>query len=131
MQPVQRVYSGTAWEKEAAYCRALRVGPLVFVAGTTAVDETGAVVGPGDVEAQAAFIFQKIDKALGECGASLKDAVRTRMYIVRLSDFDGAVRAHGRALRGVDPVATCVQVGALIHPELLIEIEVDAVVREG
>ncbi|HSP80664.1 MAG TPA: RidA family protein [Myxococcaceae bacterium] len=131
MEQVQRVYSGAAWEKQAAYCRALRVGHLVFVAGTTAVDETGAVVGRGDVEAQAAFIFQKIGRALGECGSSLKDVVRTRMYVIRRSDFTGAVQAHGRVFEGVDPVATCVQVSALIDSELLIEIEVDAIVRSG
>jgi len=124
----QRVYSGTIWEKEVAYCRARRVGQLVFVAGTTAVNEAGEIVGGEDMGAQARFIFGKIEKALLECGAQLRDVVRTRMFVTDLSQFEGVGKAHRAAFSGIDPVATCVQITALVDPRLLIEIEVDAVI---
>lgn len=124
----KHVYSGTTWEKQVAYSRARRVGDHVYVAGTTAVDEGGNVVAPGDVYEQSHFIFRKIARALDECGASLSDVVRTRMFITDIARFQEMARAHREAFEGVDPVATCVEVSALVSPELLIEIEVDAVV---
>jgi enamine deaminase RidA (YjgF/YER057c/UK114 family) len=121
-------YSGTVWEKEVAYSRARRVGDHVYVAGTTAVDEDGHVVGPGDVYEQSRFVFRKIARALDGCGAALSDVVRTRMFITDIERFQEMARAHREAFEGIDPVATCVEVSALVSPELLIEIEVDAVI---
>src|SRR5690349_15237819 len=97
----QNVYSGAPWEKKVAYCRAKRCGALVFVSGTVAVDQDGKVVGEGMYE-QARFVFQKIERALKECGASLKDVVRTRMFVTDLDMFDGVAQAHREAFEGVD-----------------------------
>lgn len=126
----QRVYSGTTWEKHVAYCRARRVGNLVFVAGTTAVDESGAIVAPGDLGRQTSFILRKIEQALKQCNASLRDVVRTRMYVTRIADFEQLANAHREAFQGIDPVATCIEVSALVDPNLVVEIEVDAVVQD-
>ena len=125
----RRVYSGTSWEKDVAYCRARRVGNLVFVAGTTAVDGEGRVVGEGDAGAQADFVLAKIGRALRECGASMSDVVRTRMFVTDVATFPAIGAAHRRAFEGIDPVATLVEVKALVDPRLLVEIEVDAVVQ--
>ena len=111
-----------------AYCRAKRVGEWVVVSGTAAVDEAGATVAPGDVYEQARFVLQKIERALVELGASLRDVVRTRTFMVDIARFDDFARAHKEAFAGVDPVATCVEVTRLVAPELVIEIEVDAIV---
>jgi enamine deaminase RidA (YjgF/YER057c/UK114 family) len=125
----QHVYSGTSWEKQAAYSRARRVGDLVWVAGTTAVDDAGKVVGPGDMAAQTRFIFRKIERALQQCGASLRDVVRTRMFVTRMSEFPAIASVHHEMFGVVDPVATCVEIVSLVDPDLLIEIEVDAIVQ--
>lgn len=125
----QRVYSGRKWEEQVSYCRALRVGNTVFVAGTTAVDANGEVVAPGDVGAQAKFILDKIGRALKECGSSLRDVVRTRMFVTNIEQFDGVAAAHRHAFEEAPPVATCVEVTKLVDPRLVIEIEVDAIVR--
>ena len=125
---VQKVYSGGPFEAKVAYSRATRVGDHVFVAGTTAVGADGVIVGEGDLYAQSRFVFQKIDAALAECGASMRHVVRTRMYVIDITQFDLMARAHQEAFQGIDPVATCVEVRALVRPEMLIEIEVDAVI---
>ncbi|MFL6336285.1 MAG: RidA family protein [Pyrinomonadaceae bacterium] len=124
----KHVYSGTAWEKQVAYSRARRVGNNVYVAGTTAVDEEGNVVAPGDVYEQTRFVFRKIARALDGCEAGLSDVVRTRMFITDIGRFEEMARAHREAFEGIDPVATCVEVSALVSPEIVIEIEVDAVI---
>ncbi len=123
-----RVYTGTRWEKEVAYCRAVRAGSFVLVAGTVAADGEGRLVGEGDVYAQAGFIFAKIERALGQLGAELRDVVRTRTYLVDMAQFDDFARAHGETFAGIDPVATCVGVSGLVGEGFLVEIEVDAVV---
>lgn len=128
MSDRERVYTGTPWEPRVAYCRATRVGDHVFVSGTVAADESGAVVGPGDVQAQAQFIFAKIARCLGQLGASLADVVRTRTFLVDVGQFDGFARAHREAFAGIDPCATCVGVTRLVGEEFLIEIEVEAIV---
>ncbi|HEX2485299.1 MAG TPA: RidA family protein [Myxococcota bacterium] len=125
------VYSGTAWEPQVAYCRAKRVGDLVFVSGTVAVDESGAVVGPGDVYVQALHAIRRIEHALQQLGGGLRDVVRTRTFLTDLARFDEFARAHREAFEGVDPAATCVEVSRLVASELLVEIEVDAVLVAG
>ncbi|MFL5303107.1 MAG: Rid family hydrolase [Anaeromyxobacteraceae bacterium] len=125
----QRVYSGSAWEEQVAYCRARRVGDLVFVAGTTASGPDGEVLAAGDLFRQTELALERIARALAECGASLRDVVRTRTFVTDISRFAEFARAHRAAFAGVDPVASCVEVRALVSPGLLVEIEVDAVVR--
>lgn len=125
----QRISSGTIWEQKYGYSRAVRVGTQVFVAGTTAVDETGAVVGASSPYAQATFIFRKIAHALEQAGASLGDVVRVRTFITDISRWEEVARAQGEVFAEIRPAATLVQVSALVSPDLLVEIEVDAVVE--
>lgn len=122
-------YSGAPWEKEVAYCRARRVGDHLFVSGTCAVDDAGNAVAPGDVYAQTRYALERIRRALEELGASLDDVVRTRTYLTDMSRFGDFARAHGEVFAGIDPAATCVEVSRLVRPDLLVEIEADAVVR--
>jgi len=129
MSDRQRISSGTEWERKFGYSRAVAVGDRVYVAGTTAVDETGAVVGPGDPYAQAAFIYRKIDRALREAGASLADVVRVRTFVTDIGRWEDVARAQGEVFAEIRPAATLVAVTALVSPELLVEIEVDAVRR--
>ncbi|MDQ6800969.1 MAG: RidA family protein [Acidobacteriota bacterium] len=121
------ISSGTIWEQKYGYSRAVRVGDLVVVAGTTAVDESGAVIGDGSPYAQARFIFQKIERALREAGASLSDVVRVRTFVVDITRWEEVARAQGEVFASIRPAATLVQVSALVDPRLLVEIEVDAV----
>ena len=109
------------------YSRAVRVGNIIEVAGTTAMDGD-VLVGKGDLYAQTVYIFKKIEKVLLEAGASLSDVVRTRMFVTNISQWEEAGRAHGEFFRDIKPVATMVEVSNLIDKELLIEIEVTAVV---
>ena len=125
------VSSGTIWEHKYGYSRAVKVGDLVFVAGTTAVDDTGLVVGEGKPYDQAAFIFRKIDKALGQVGSSMADVVRVRTFIVDISRWEEVARAQGEVFAKIRPAASLVQVSSLVAPELLVEIEVDAVIGSG
>lgn len=124
----QNISSGAAWEEIVGYSRAVRIGNVVEVAGTTAVDGNGHVVGPDDPGAQTRFILQKIEKALAEAGATLNDVVRTRIFVTDISRWEAVGRAHGEFFRTVKPVATMVEVSALISPELLVEIEATAVI---
>jgi enamine deaminase RidA (YjgF/YER057c/UK114 family) len=104
------------------------VGDFVVVSGTTAVDANGTVLAPGEVYAQTAFVLNKIERALAELGASLRDVIRTRTFITDISRFDEFARAHRAAFAGIDPAATCVEVSRLVSPNLTVEIEVDAIV---
>ena len=122
------ISSGTIWERKFGYSRAVRIGNQIAVAGTTAVDENGAVMGPGDPGAQARFIFQKIGRALSEAGASLEDVVRVRTFVTDISRWEDVARVQGEVFAEIRPAATLVEVSALVAPELLVEIEVDAVV---
>ena len=124
----KRTYSGSPWERQAAYCRAIRTGQFIAVSGTTAIDENGDVVGGESVYRQTVFVFAKIDLALSELGAGLKDVVRTRTFTTDMGQFEGFARAHKEAFEGTDPAATCVEVSRLVDKRLLIEVEVDAVV---
>ena len=125
------ISSGAQWEEIVGYSRAVRIGNVVEVAGTTAVDEEGAVVGVNDPGAQTRFILQKIEKALSQAGATLQDVIRTRIFVTDISRWEEIGRAHGDFFRTIKPVATMVEVKALISPELLVEIEVSAVIRDA
>jgi enamine deaminase RidA (YjgF/YER057c/UK114 family) len=127
----QRISSGAPWEKTVGYSRAVRAGDLVFVAGTTAVDESGAVIGEGDPYVQAATALRKIEAALAEAGGSMRDVVRTRIFVTDMAFSDAVGRAHGEVFSEIRPAATMVQVVKLIDPGLLVEIEADAVIARG
>ena len=130
MSERQRVSSGTPWEAKVGYCRAVRVGNLVYVAGTTASDEQGNVIAPGDVYAQTAYALQKIGRALQEVGANFEDVVRTRSFTTDISRWQEFGQAHGEIFSAIRPVSTLVEVRQLVDPAHLIEIEVDAVISE-
>ena len=120
------ISSGTGWESKVGYSRAVRVGNVIEVAGTTAVhgDE---IIGKGNLYAQTKFIFEKIEKALKEAGGSLNDVVRTRMYVTDIKRWEEAGKAHGEFFKDIKPASTMVEVSSLIHPDLLMEIEVTAI----
>ena len=126
----RRVSSGSVWEATVGYSRAVRVGNLVFVSGTTATDERGDVVGPGDPEAQTRYALAKIVRALEEAGASAADVVRTRIYVRNAADWEAVGRAHAEVFGEVRPANTLVEVSRLVGDEYLVEIEADAVVAE-
>jgi len=125
----KRVYSGAPWESTMGYCRAIRIGALVEVSGTTAMKD-GAVVGVHDAYEQTKRICQIIEEALEQLGASLSDVFRTRIYVTDITRFEEVARAHGEYFREVDPVSSMVEVRSLILPELLVEIEAHALVNE-
>jgi len=125
------ISSGTSWERSYGYSRAVRFGDRIWVAGTTAVDDAGEVVGPDDPYTQAKFVYGKIDDALREAGASLEDVVRVRTFVTDINRWTDVARAQGEVLGDIRPAATLVQVSALVDPRLLVEIEVDAVVSQA
>lgn len=122
------IASGAPWEETVGYSRAVRIGNLIEVAGTTAVDGSD-LIGDGSAYQQAAFIFAKIEKALRDAGGSLTDVIRTRMYVTGSHVIDDVLKAHGEVFRGIRPVATLVVVSALVDNRLLVEIEATAVVE--
>jgi enamine deaminase RidA (YjgF/YER057c/UK114 family) len=124
------ISSGAKWEDIVGYSRAVRIGNLIEVAGTAAVDENSQVVGQNDPGEQTKFILSKIEKALTAAGATLKDVVRTRMFVTNIADWEAIGRAHGLYFKDIKPVATMVEVKALISPELLVEIEATAVLSD-
>ena len=124
----QNISSGTKWESFAGYSRAVRIGAQVYVSGTTATDEHGQLVGGSDVYTQSVFIFQKIERALNQAGASLSDVVRTRIYVTQQEHWEAAARAHAEFFSNIRPANTLIVVKALVGDEYLVEIEADAVI---
>lgn len=123
------ISSGSIWEDTVGYSRAVRVGNVIEVAGTTAVDEIGNVVGENNLYVQTVFVLTKIEKALIEAGVTLRDVVRTRAFITDITQWEAFGKAHGEVFKLIKPVATLVEVKALIDDRLMIEIEVTAIVN--
>jgi enamine deaminase RidA (YjgF/YER057c/UK114 family) len=124
------ISSGSPWEDIVGYSRAVKIGNIVEVAGTTAVDGA-TIMGNGSVYEQTKFILQKIEKALTQAGATMSDVVRTRIYITDISKWEEAGKAHGEVFKNIKPASAMVEVSALVDPALLVEIEVTAIVTEN
>jgi len=123
-----KIAAGTKWAKKICYSRAIKTGNMVVVAGTAAVDDKGNITGVGDEYGQTRYILGKIEKALTGAGAKLEDVVRTRIFVKDISKWEEVGKAHGEFFKGINPVTTMVEVNAFIHPDILVEIEADAVV---
>jgi isochorismate pyruvate lyase len=124
----KRVFTGAPWEKRTGYCRAIRVGSSIFVSGTAPVADDGSTFAPGDGYRQTRRCIEIVERALRELGASLEDVVRTRMYVTDIGRFEDYARAHGEIFGAQPPATSMLEVRALVSPDMLIEVEADAVV---
>jgi enamine deaminase RidA (YjgF/YER057c/UK114 family) len=123
------ISSGAKWEDIVGYSRAVRIGNIIEVAGTTSVDENGNIVGANDPYQQTKYTLQKIEKALRQAGATMRDVIRTRVYVTDISRWEEIGRAHGEFFREIKPASSMIEVSKLISPELLVEVEVTAVIE--